>query len=472
MADQMHSPFDQVDSRASATAIVRDIWQAAGGDTDFLRYLEFSGAGQLRSIFAVTDLAAASIGAAGLAIAELEYQRAGVVPAVKVDRRLSSFWFQSSLRPIGWEIPPVWDAIAGDYQSADGWIRLHTNAPHHRQAALAVLGVPPNREAVSQAVGKWHADLLETAIVEYGGCAATMRSLQQWVAHPQGLAVAAEPLLHVARYGANARPIWAKQLNATSQPLANVRVLDLTRVLAGPVATRFLAGFGADVLRIDPPGWDEPGLVPEVTLGKRLARLDLRQEQRRATFEVLLRQADVLVHGYRPEALGRLGLDAQTRRRLNPGLVDVCLDAYGWSGPWCGRRGFDSVMQMSCGIADAGMRHWKHERPTPLPVQALDHATGYLMAAAAIRGLTTRLQSGAGSEIRASLARTALLLTRHPAQAPQVDFNPEGRDDCADTIEATVWGDAHRLTAPVAVAGAPMQWARPAGTLGSSPPAW
>ena len=170
----------------------------------------------------------------------------------------------------------------------------------------------------------------------------------------------------------------------------------MTRVLAGPVATRFLAGFGAEVLRIDLPGWDEPAIVPDVTLGKHCARLDLRQPRDRNTWEGLLQAADVLVHGYRPGALAGLGLDAEQRRALCPGLVDVSLDAYGWDGPWRGRRGFDSLMQMSCGIAAAGMTMLNRDRPTPLPVQALDHATSYIMAAAAVRGLTDRLITGLG----------------------------------------------------------------------------
>jgi crotonobetainyl-CoA:carnitine CoA-transferase CaiB-like acyl-CoA transferase len=169
-----------------------------------------------------------------------------------------------------------------------------------------------------------------------------------------------------------------------------------------------MAGFGADVLRIDPPTWDEPGVVPEVTLGKRCARLDLRSSADRAIWLELLRRADVLVHGYRADALDNLGLDARTRRDIRPGLVDVSLNAYGWSGPLRNRRGFDSLVQMSAGIADAGMRLLAKDRPTPLPFQALDHATGYLLAAAVVRGLTQRIATGRGFEARASLDRSCL----------------------------------------------------------------
>jgi crotonobetainyl-CoA:carnitine CoA-transferase CaiB-like acyl-CoA transferase len=444
------------------------VWAALRGGPEWLRQVQVTGTGDLLSVFPVTDLAAASVGAACLAVAELIAARHAIRPGASVDRRLASLWFGSSLRPEGWSLPPTWDAVAGDYQAADGWIRLHTNVPHHLAAALTVLDVPAERDQVAQAVSRWQAETLERAVVDAGGCAAAMRDMAAWAAHPQGRAVAAEPLL---RYGAGAfgpAPRWTVP---PDRPLQGVRVLDMTRVLAGPVATRYLAGFGADVLRVDPPGWDEPAIVPGVTLGKRCARLDLRQPGDRDTWEGLLRAADVLVHGYRPGVLAGLGLDDARRRALCPGLVDVSLDAYGWTGPWQGRRGFDSLVQMSGGIAEAGMRLGGRDRPTPLPVQALDHATGYIMAAAAVRGLTDRLTTGAGCTVRASLARTAVLLTSLPPGQP-APFAPAVADDYAEALEATAWGPARRLRPPGSVSGAPMRWELPASALGTATAAW
>ncbi len=452
----------------AAQAALAEIWRALGGGPEWPGRLAMEGAGSLPSVFAVSDLAAASVGAACLAVAELVGARRGERPRAAVDRRRTSFWFGSSIRPQGWALPPAWDAVAGDYRAADGWIKLHTNAPHHRAAALDVLRVPAERERVGQAVAAWSADALEAAIVERGGCAAAMRGVAAWAAHPQGRAVAADPLLLTEPGDCGPAPGWTVPPGA---PLDGVRVLDMTRVLAGPVATRFLAGFGAEVLRIDPPGWDEPGLVPDVALGKRCARLDLRQPADRAAWEGLLARADVLVHGYRPGALAGLGLDAARRRGLRPGLIDVSLDAYGWSGPWQGRRGFDSLVQMSCGIAAAGMDRLGRAPPTPLPVQALDHATGYLMAAAAVRGLTGRLSTGAGCTVRASLAGTAALLTRLPPGDPG-PLAPETPGDLADGIEATAWGPARRVRPPCEVEGAPMRWPRPAAPLGSAAASW
>ena len=453
-----------------ATDYLRQIWHALGGQPAHLAHLTFTGSGALPSVFAVTDLAAASVGAASLAVAELIAASSGVFPQVQADRRLASFWFGSSIRPQGWSVPPIWDVVAGDYRTKDGWIRLHTNAVHHREAALAVLGTAADKAAVTAAVARWEAGALESAIVEQRGCAAAMRTLEAWADHPQGRAVAAEPLIHRASAAAQAIPGWQVP---GERPLHGIRVLDLTRILAGPTATRFLAGFGAEVLRIDPLVWEEPATVPDVVLGKRCARLDLKNAADRAIFEHLLGQADVLVHGYRSDALAHLGLDPERRRQINPALVDVSLDAYGWSGPWQARRGFDSLVQMSSGIADAGMRRMGRDIPTPLPVQALDCATGYLMAAAAVRGLTQRLATGAGSEARFSLARTAqLLVSRGYAPSDAAAPAPERRNDQGDTIELTAWGPARRVLPPASVEGALMHWDYPAAALGSSPAAW
>jgi crotonobetainyl-CoA:carnitine CoA-transferase CaiB-like acyl-CoA transferase len=428
--------------------------------------------GTLPSAFGVSDLAQASMAAAGVALSRIVAGPGGTAPSpVAVDRDLASAWFAVSLRPEGWGLPPAWDAVAGDYACVDGWVQFHTNAPHHREAALRVLGVPGEREAVAAEAARWRADDLEAAVVGAGGVAAALRSIEAWDAHPQGMAVAAEPLLHVEPTGSGPDP----EVRAVTpeRPLAGLRVLDLTRVLARPVATRLLAGWGADVLRVDPPDWDEPGIVPEVTLGKTCARLDLRTPGGRDHLLGLLASADVLVHGYRPDALEGLGLGADVRQAARPGLVDVSLDAYGWTGPWSGRRGFDSLVQRSSGIAEAGRRAAGTDRPVPLPVQALDHATGYLLAAAALTGLARRNENGRGSRWRASLARMSRVLVDAGIGSTIIGggIDPVGPDGDVP-VETTVWGDARRLPPPLVVSGSPLRWSRPAGPLGTSPAEW
>ncbi|NIZ14796.1 CoA transferase [Phaeobacter sp. HF9A] len=432
---------------------------------------EVSGAGVLPSAYAVTELANAAFGAVGLALADLvvALNLTARAPRVTVDQRLASLWFGHSFRAEGWEMPSLWDPIAGDYPCADGWIRLHTNLPHHRAAALSVLGCAEDRQAVTAAVAGWEGDALESAVVAAGGASAMMRSRADWLAHPQGAAVAAEPLvdwIQPRRVRLRDRPEAH-----LSRPLTGMRVLDLTRVLAGPVCTRTLAGLGAEVLRIDPPGWDEPGVLQEVALGKRMAQLNLRSAAGQARLRDLLAQADVLVHGYRPGALDALGLDLATRDAIAPNRVEVTLNAYGWSGPWAGRRGFDSLVQMSAGIAEAG-RHWAGAvRPVPLPVQALDHATGYLMAAAVLDALA---QAARGAEVavaRLSLARMAEALVALPKRlggeeitiAAPADFGP---------AEDSGWGPARRLRPALTLAGCPLCWSLPARPSGSDAARW
>jgi len=411
----------------------------------------------LPSWFAVSDLAVASIGAAACELADF----LGTTD-VEIDRRLALMWFGMTLRPEGWTIPGTWEAIAGDYKARDGWIKLHTNVPRHRVAALEVLGCEATRDAVAESVASWPKTELEDAVVAAGGAAAAMHSLPDWSRHPQGLAVAREPLIAWRQVGSYAAPARMQGL----------RVLDLTRVLAGPVATRFLAGFGADVLRIDPPGWNEANVEPEVTLGKRLAGLDLRRTEGRSTFERLLKGADVLVHGYRPGALARLGYDKERLRSIAPHVIEVTLNAYGWRGPWAGRRGFDSLVQMSSGIADEGMRRSGASRPVPLPVQALDHATGYLMAAAVLRALRIRRDTRDVLAARLSLARTARLLVSAGVAEPACGMRPEDPSDLPSEKEATGWGPALRLRFPISIGGRGPRWPHPAGPLRRDQPIW
>ncbi|MFK7962951.1 MAG: CoA transferase [Burkholderiaceae bacterium] len=436
--------------------------------------LRFTGDGALESRFPVTELAAASQATVALVLRRLIEATHQSAPSVTIDRRLASGWFQPTIRPLGWEIPGPWDSIAGDYRCRDGWIRLHTNAPLHRAAAQRVLGAHDDKAAMASAVAQWQGEELETSIVQAGGCAARMLAASQWQLHPQGSVVNHEPLIDLQTDELSthqSKPDPAP----VSRPLHGVKVLDLTRVLAGPVATRLLAGYGAQVLRLDPLDWDEPAVVPDVTLGKRCARLNLRTEAGQAQFQSLLSQADVLVHGYRADALERLGLDGATRRAIRPGLVDVCLNAYGWQGPWAHRRGFDSLVQMSSGIAELGMRWRGVDSPVPLPVQALDYATGFLMAASAIEGLTRRRESGHGLTARLSLARTAALLFGHlqeNADDGSETIKAFSSDDYSPATEQTTWGPAKRLKPAIDVSKVPMHWETGASQLGTHEPVW
>ncbi len=434
----------------TARRFLVEIEEAVGGLTGSnAAELSIGGRGSLPSVFATSDLAVASVAAAGRAVARVADTLGQGGRRVDVDRRLVSMWFWSTIDPIGWKPPSPWDSVAGVYRARDRWIRLHTNVPAHRKAALAVLelhddpAVPADREAVAGA-----------------------------------------PLVHVERFDSGAAPGPAPTVVA-GRPLAGVRVLDLTRVLSGPIATRFLAGLGAEVLRLDPLDWSEPAVEPDVTRGKRCGRLDLRTADGRATLLHLLTGADILVHGYRADALERLGLGDDVRRANAPGLVDVRLNAYGWTGPWRNRRGFDSLVQMSTGIAHTGGRLLGPDRgpdldlrdrpdidgeqpvPVPLPVQALDHATGYLLATAALHGWATRLGDGRATTAAVSLARTAHQLLGGPQTDPNTSIADAVEEDWEAELERTIWGPVRRLRPPVIVEGVDWRWDRPATPLGT-----
>ncbi|MCG7622081.1 CoA transferase [Epibacterium sp. Ofav1-8] len=430
-----------------------------------------TGTGHRPSAYAVSELANASVAAVGLAMADLiaALNLAARAPEVTVDQRLASLWFGASFHPDGWEMPALWDPIAGDYPCADGWIRLHTNLPHHRAAALSVLGCAEDREAVAAEVAHWGGDPLEQAVIAAGGVAAALRSRADWQTHPQGEAVAEEPLVDWIK---PRRVVLRDRPEASlSRPLQGMRVLDLTRVLAGPVSTRTLAGFGADVLRIDPPGWDEPGVLQEISLGKYMAQLNLRSALDRERLKDLLAQADVLVHGYRPGALEALGLDLATRDAIAPNRIEVTLNAYGWTGPWAGRRGFDSLVQMSAGIAHAGQDWARSDRPTPLPVQALDHGTGYLMAAAVLSALAAAARGEEVAVARLSLARMAETLVALPKDLGGVQIHTADAADLGPH-EDSGWGPARRLSPPLSLEGCAMCWRWPASPSGTYAPRW
>ncbi len=433
---------------------------------------QVAGTGALASAFAVSDLATASFAAVGYELARF-MQASNLVataPPVSVDHRLASLWFGYSFKPDGWEMPNLWDPIAGDYQAADGWIRLHTNLPRHRAAALKVLETQADRAAVTQAVRGWSISDLETRIVAQGGVAAAMRTRAEWLDHPQGRAVARDPL--IGWHGPRRITLRDQPRATAARPLSGLRVLDLTRVLAGPVSTRTLAGFGAQVLRIDPPDWDEPGVIPDISLGKRCAYLDLKSPEGIAQLQQLLSQADVFVHGYRPGALDALGLDKAKRDAIAPNRIEVTLDAYGWQGPWAKRRGFDSLVQMSAGIADAGRQWANAEKPTPLPVQALDHATGYLMAAAVLSALTEATLDRSIMDARLSLARTAELLASLAKAGAAENITKATAAGYTDQTEPSDWGPGHRLKPALEVGPAEMHWSRPATRLGTCDPIW
>jgi crotonobetainyl-CoA:carnitine CoA-transferase CaiB-like acyl-CoA transferase len=451
--------------------MLASILEALDADPRIADCVLFSGRrAALPSPFAVSAFAAASAAAATLGVAALHAARSGgPPPAVDIDHlhAATAFCSERRLRGDGFSVPVAWDPLAGDYLCKDGFIRLHTNYPWHRAAALGVLGVPAQRERIAEATALWTKAELEARVVAAGGAAAAAYSEEEFASSPVGMALRKEPLVGRLASGS------ALPLERAALPLAGVRVLDLTRVLAGPVCTRVLAAWGADVLRIDPPGFPEvEALLGDTTWGKRRAALALDEERGRAQLECLIAAADVLVLAYRPTALAHLRLSPETLRAKHPGLVIVQINAYGFDNPWAERRGFDSLVQMSTGIAARGALVAGSARPVPLPAQALDHGTGYLAAAAATFGLVERVTQRSAPTLRLSLARTATFLTGH-------GHHEASSEALTDTEAApfmvrvdTDFGPMQRVRVPGGIAGFTSVETVPAGPLGIHPAAF
>jgi len=454
--------------------VLAGLWRGAGFDDAALGEVHFTGAEPvLPSSFAVGTAAQATIAAAALAAAELWRTRGGRRQHVSVDMRNAAVEFRSEryLRVDG-KVPEEYhDDIAGLYRCGDGrWARLHTNLPHHCSGLLKLLGVPHDKAAVQRALEGWKAEALETAAAEAGLVVTACRSFAEWDRHPQGQAVAKLPSFSIEKIG-DAPP---QPLAAAERPLAGVKVLDLTRIIAGPVCGRTLAAHGADVMLITASHLASMlPLVIDTGRGKLSASIDLREERGRDTLAALLRDADVFVQGYRPGAIATHGFSPQTAARLRPGIVYASLCAYGHEGPWAPRRGFDSIVQTASGLNVAEAEAFGSNEPRALPAQELDHATGYLLAFAVMAALKRRAELGGSWHVRCSLAQTGHWF-RQLGRIEGMKCRDLGFDDVRDCMEETQSGFG-RLTAvrhAVLMAETPPRWARPSVPLGTHPPVW
>ncbi|MFI2606665.1 CoA transferase [Kitasatospora sp. NPDC018619] len=417
----------------------------------------------------VRRLARATVAVCSLAAAELAAHRSGgPVPAVRVDQGAVATAFVSERHlTVDGRTPVAFAPHSGFWRAADGWVRTHANYPHHRARLLSALGLAADAgpDQLAEVLGGLPAERIQERAYAAGALAVAVAPVS-----PAEL-----PLVEHLETGAGAggAPVRALGAAPADRPAAGVRVLDLTRVIAGPVATRTLALLGADVLRVDSPRLPEADDAHADTgFGKRSTRLDLAVPTDRAAFEDLLATADVVVSGYRPGALDAHGLAPDALFARRPDLILAQLCAWGWTGPWAGRRGFDSLVQAGVGIA-------VHEaaadgRPGVLPAQALDHGTGYLVAAAVLRALTDqRTRRPGGRHLRFSLAGTASWLLHGiepevPQEAPTEPYDPARWLAVADSA----YGRLRHALPPIGYDGAPADWSRPPGRWGTDEPVW
>lgn len=463
----------------SSSDVLRELWLAAGLPRAALADADLPGeASPLPSSFAVGVAAQSSIAASALAAASIWSARTGRRQSVRVGVREAAFECTGYFSIDG-RVPEAWDALSGLYPCGEdrgepGFVRIHANFAHHREGALAVLGLPADptigKAEITRALRAWRAPELEQAAADAGCVIAALRSFDAWDAHPQSAALRGEPLVAIERIGdAPARAF--PPLQAAFSPLAGLRVLDLTRILAGPVAGRTLAAHGADVMLVNSPHLPNIESIVDTSRGKLSVYVDLAGPAGRATLAQLVRQADVFIQGYRPGSLAARGFAPSDLARLRPGIVCVSLSAYGFGGPWAGRRGFDSLVQTATGFNHAEGIAAGSAAPRALPMQILDYASGFLMAFGAQAALLRRAREGGSWQVRVSLARTGDWL-RGMGRVPQGLSAQRGRGNDLLREYASGYGRLIAFAHAARMSQTPPCWRRPSMPPGSHPPAW
>ncbi len=460
--------------RPDAAVALESLWSLAGGNPTALERATLTGADPiLPTDFKIGTAASAVIAAGALAASEIWRLRTGRSQSVAVDLRAAVAAFRSERYLRADSLPDLHrrDPLFGFYEAGDGrWIQIHSNMPHHRDGALKLLGCEGTRESTAAAVAKWKAGDLEDAFAAAGLPTGMVRSRTEWHAHPQGLAVAELPLLEIVKIG-ESKP---EPAGAGPRALSGLRVLDLTRVIAGPVCGRTLASYGADVLLVSAKHLPNlPGLVVDTGFGKLSASLDLRQAGDAAELRALARGGDVFCQSYRPGALARLGLGPEELARLRPGIVYVTLSAFSHAGPWRERRGFETIIQSVSGMAHEQGIEGGGGRPQHLPAQVVDHGTGYLAAFGAQIALARRAREGGSYLVRVSLAQTGRWvdgLGRVDGRATP-DLTLEAVQDLLADMDSP-YGRLRHVLPAARFSETPALWSRPTVPLGTHAPAW
>jgi crotonobetainyl-CoA:carnitine CoA-transferase CaiB-like acyl-CoA transferase len=460
---------------------LRTILPVVGIDPERAKTVEITGGADpiLPTSFKIGETSAACLAAIGLAVSDLWELRGGKKQAVAVDARRATASLRSGhyLKMEKAEVSHERNPVMGMYPAKDGrWSYIHANFPNHRAAALKVLGVPEDKQAVREAVAKWDALELEEAIIAAKGAGGMVRSMAEWAKHPQAAALATLPLLEIVKIG----DAPAEKLPDGDRPLSGVRVLDLTRVLAGPSSARTLAEHGADVLKITAAHLPNLGYQEfDTGHGKLSAQLDLRDPKQLATLKALARETDVFVQGYRPGTLSDCGLSPQELAAARPGLVYVSLCAFSHVGPWASRRGFDTVVQNVSGITwrQGALFPGKEPGPQFYPVSAIDYLTGYLMAFGALVALKRRATEGGSWLVRISLAQAGRWLVGR-GEVPESQLKDIPAEFTAAEIEkwttesVTPAGKLRHLAPTLQLSETQPYWARPTVPLGYHQPVW
>ena len=460
---------------------LRTLLPIAGWAEDRASEVEITGDSDpiLPTPFLIGETSAAALSAVGLAVSDLWDLRTGRRQEIAVDTRQATASLRSGhyMQMDGAPVSSDRNPMMGVYPAMNGrWSYLHCNFPNHRAAALSVLGVEEDREAMARAVAKWNALELEEAIIAANGAGGMVRTMAEWAQHPQGVAVASLPLLEIVKIGDSP----SEKLPDGDRPLSGIRVLDLTRVLAGPTCARTLAEHGADVLKVTAAHLPSIGHQEYDTgHGKLSTHLDLREPDDLEIMRGLVREADVFSQGYRPGTLAKRGLSPEALAEIRPGIVYVSLSAFSHVGPWASRRGFDTVVQTVSGITNRQGELFIGDSPGPqfYPVSAIDYLTGYLMAFGALVALARRTTEGGSWLVRVSLAQIGRWLVER-GQTPETklhdipeQFTPEELKRWSMTSD-TPMGKLGHLGPVVRLSETPPHWSRTSVPLGYNEPVW
>ncbi|KAK1585388.1 CoA-transferase family III [Colletotrichum navitas] len=383
-------------STFSPTDIVEELWANLGlpkHATSAIR-LETAPGPAIPSSFKIGHIAQSSIALSASTAALLHSHRNAVAAlprvAVLLHHALAEFRSERLYEIEGKTPQSAWGDVGGLHRTLDGHVRIHDAFPHHRLGTLRLLGLPPDatRGDVASRTKLWLSVDLETAAIEHGRAVCALRTYEEWDSHPQSVSVANQPVL-LRKLADGPKGFPDHMAKGADRCLRGLRVVELSRVIAAPVAGKTLAAHGADRIR------------PR----KRTIRLDINKPPAKAKLLELLRTTDVLIQGYRPGSLAARGLSPAELAAANPRLVIANLSAFGPDGPWSGRRGFDSLVQTCGGMnVSEAQHHGAGEPAMPLPCQALDHGAGFLLASGISAALYKRATEGGSWVVDVSLA--------------------------------------------------------------------
>lgn len=471
-------------SAYGANDIVTEIWTALELPLSALSSISMPGLGPgLPSSFKIGHLAQASIGLTALASANIHAIRNNSrISQVTVPLRHACVEFKSErLYTInGTRGEDVSYPIGGLHETSDGYVRIHDGFPNHRDGALALLGL--NREStkreVDAAVKQWRAIDLESEAIKHKVVIAAIRTFEAWDILPQAHVLPNLPIqLRQSKFNSSCQP--TRLVPGRTKCLSGLRVLELSRVLAAPIAGRTLAAHGADVLWVTSPKLpDLPHLDPDTSRGKRTIQLDLRISQDKAKFLELVKEADVFIQGFRPGSLAALGLSVENLHALNETLIIANLSAYGTEGPWGDHRGFDSIVQTCSGMNVSEAEHFGDGSPArSTPCQALDHASGYFLAAGIMAALHKRETVGGGYIVDVSLAGVMRYLRSLGQYEGESGFKSEDLDkneSVTDFVETKMsgFGELKAVKHSAQIEGMSVGWNIMPKPLGSDEAVW